>query len=619
MPYSTQRFSSSIFRRGLRLLLAAMFFAASHGTGAAEKAEPSKENVGNTEEKPGRRVILRYRHEDALRLIEDDEEAQPYAVAVRLTSEMRRFGARRVILPDPLGAIRKEIWMAAAGHAATMGFEVRFEIDPEGISRNGHDVQAENSPHASTPPALSDAATQFETAILDRVATLRDLKTASGSPIAAGLFLSLTPPVVLPANWEAGLDEATFAEFLRGTGLDAEWSERLKTDRDRREFVKSRGLMPWLTWRSRRIARFYGDLAAKIHERHGLDLTVATPHPDNDAARSQFEEAERIGVSPVFAWRWMAFEPELWRESRHLRLISAESVSAGHTTRDWATHPDLITALGPQTSQGHWLTGSPFDFASEMTTERSLNASFDAVKTALIGHLSRHDVPSLIIDRGMLGDRRQESAALISRFEGLPDIGRKTWETAAQKPGLTLRAYDAGDSEFLVPINPLPCPISLKLSLVRKNPASGGQPVDPDSDLKLRVESADSGRATARLIVPPNHWGRVDLGAYRVETYSAELPEESRDVVRTRYDALLQEQTAMPVIRPTGEVAVPLEQETKSRGRRLMAALQAYRDMRLADFFRLSDSVVTQEDHRRRTENTARSRRDDLPNRRLIR
>jgi hypothetical protein len=75
----------------------------------------------------------------------------------------------------------------------------------------------------------------------------------------------------------------------------------------------------------------------------------------------------------------------------------------------------------------------------------------------------------------------------------------------------------------------------------------------------------------------------------------------------------------MPVIRPTGEVAVPLEQETKSRGRRLMAALQAYRDMRLADFFRLSDSVVTQEDHRRRTENTARSRRDDLPNRRLIR
>ncbi len=73
--------------------------------------------------------------------------------------------------------------------------------------------------------------------------------------------------------------------------------------------------------------------------------------------------------------------------------------------------------------------------------------------------------------------------------------------------------------------------------------------------------------------------------------------------MRTRYDALIRQSDG--TVTANGDIAkIPMtEAETKTRGRRLMAALQAYRDMRLADFFRISDGMTADRRGRRISEN----------------
>lgn len=575
------------------------------------KPAEKPETAGRAEPR-GRRVTLRLTAEDSDAISGMQHSDGVYDFAVRLTSDIRRFGVSRVILPDPALTDRPDEWLAVARHAATMGFDVRFEIAP---SRAGRDMMQPDTNEQLPKTLESGSAVSLRSGILKRVSELAELKNASGARVASGFFVALAPPTALPAGWEAGSNEATFADFLRETGLESDWGGRLTDEESRRDYIKSRGLMPWLTWRSRRIASFYTELADEIEKNHALPLTIAAPHPGNSESRTLYEEAERIGSSPVFAWRWMAFEPELWRNSTAVRLIGAESVSVIRSSRDWATHPDLEAALGPQATQGHFFAGNAPGLLPEPSTDSN---EYEALKSAMVSHLSRLDATGLIVDRSTLGDRHEDFTSWVTRYEGLPDIGRKAWETLAPKPGLTLRSYHAGDSELLVPINPLPCPVGLELTLVRRSQGDA-EPVNPDADLKLVIEESGPDRAVARLSIPPLHIGRLDLGKYRVENYRVDLPQESRDVIRTRYDALIR-QNSEPA-EPRGAVIVEelSDTETKTRGRRLMAALQAYRDMRLADFFRLSDGMSTDRHWRRNSEITPDVGRVDLPKRRIIR
>lgn len=563
----------------------------------------------------GRKVTLRYSAEDFGEFFESNSGEGVYEFAVRLTSDMRRFGITRAILPDPYLTDRKEQWLAAARHAATMGFEIRFQIDPASTAGKS------SEPNSEKIVGILDAdrAKVLESGIVSRVAELSELRSASDSKVISGVFLPLAPPDSLPAGWEAGLNESTFKAFLKDMGLEDDWSGPGKSESlSRLDYIRSRGLMPWLSWRSRRIATFYESIGKEIESRHGLGLTVAAPHPGNVEAHLLYEEAERVGSSPVFAWRWMAFEPDLWRNTGAILLIGAESVSKVQPNRDWAIHPDLQTALGLQSARGHWFAGSRGSDRTDSPHAGTDRGDYEHLLSAMTCHLSRHDSTSLIVDRCALGERHEDFATWVARYEGLPEIGRKSWETDAPKPGLTMRCYGTGDSELLVPINPLPCPIALELVLQRRQ---GGtvDPVDPDSNLNLVLESSGKERSIAKLTIPPMHVGRLDLGGFRIENYRAELTAESRDVVRTRYDALIRQNAEAVPVNGDGVPPAMTEAETKTRGRRLMAALQAYRDMRLADFFRISDSVTFERRGRRNSEIPADMGRADLPKRRIIR
>ncbi len=600
---------------GLCAITALLAFVVSNPCLGDENGTAASDQSTKRAEPHGRRVTLRFAAADPDSIPGMAATDGVYDFAVKLTSDMRRFGVSRVILPDPGLTARPDEWLAVARHAATMGFDVRFEIDPSAFERNPTEAEASTN----LPKTLeSGSAASLRVAILKRISELAELKNASGARVASGFFVALAPPAALPAGWEAGSNESTFADFLRETGLESNWGGRLSDESSRREFIKARGLMPWLTWRSRRIATFYAELADEIDKTHALPLTIAAPHPGNQESQSLYEEAERIGSSPVFAWRWMAFEPELWRNSSSVRLIGAESVSIVRSNRDWATHPDLEAALGPQATQGHFFAGNGQGLPPDPSISPIDPNEYDALKSAMVSHLSRHDATGLIVDRSTLGDRHADFTSWVTRFEGLPETGRKAWETLAPKPGLTLRSYRTGDSELLVPINPLPCPVGLELTLVRR--ATGeADPVNPDADLNLVIEETGPDRAVARLSIPPVHLGRLDLGRYRVESYRVDLPQESRDVIRTRYDALIR-QNSEPA-EPRGAVIVEdlSDTESKTRGRRLMAALQAYRDMRLADFFRLSDGMSADRQRRRNSEITPDVGRVDLPKRRIIR
>ncbi len=89
--------------------------------------------------------------------------------------------------------------MAAARHAATMGFEVRIEIDRRRRTPRTSDPLPDTAPKV----LMADQAAILKSGILDRVEELAGLRSTTDSKVISGIFLALAPPASLPAGWEA--------------------------------------------------------------------------------------------------------------------------------------------------------------------------------------------------------------------------------------------------------------------------------------------------------------------------------------------------------------------------------------------------------------------------------
>lgn len=569
----------------------------------SEELKPVAETIEKTPAKKhphGRLITIRYQETD----FSGNEHVSHEKPVETLADELRQTGADRVILPDPFASKATESQIKTAEVLADAGYGVLIELSPL------QEAIKESSARFFQARTAAESAAGY----LKRVEKLTALKTPTGKKVVTGFFLPMAPLKTLPGAWDAGFDAVVFEEFLEETGLKREWASKLLTDEQRRGFIRSVGLMPWMTWRTRKIADFYARLSDEIEEKTGLKVAFAAPTSSRESASTIYEEAERAGFSPLIAWRWMGFEPSAWKSDRGLEFVSSESIPPGAGQRDATIHPDLENAFGDWPVRGHWLaSNSPALAQGTRYFERYTELVPDA-ESAIVAGLARRDIQHLILDHSIIAGQEIRFAALAQRFQNLPVRDSET-VTETQLQGLAIRSYPRENSTVIAFFNPLPCRMEVELSLKDQNTKE--LVIRHDSlDLIARKTDAEP-KPNIHIALEPKSWGTIELKQVATESVSflVELPDESRDVVQTRYEALLDHR---PATTGAGRVLPGSVAET-TRGRRLMAALQAYRESRFADFFRLSDGILSERRAARQVESTARGFQDDLSDRPKIR
>jgi len=529
-----------------------------------------------------------------------------------IQNDLHRLNATRAIVPDPASSTLKEVWLSTARELATAGHEVWVELTPEGP---GEASQATDPSVQLFEPA---GARSLEKSYLMRIQALAALRTDKARPVIGGFFLPLVPARTLPGGWEVGLSESVFRNFLEETGLKKDWAARLTTQDERRAFVRSAGLVPWLAWRSRKVAEFYSRLADQTQALTGLTLCVASPAASGDLARSLFEEAERSGSSPLVAWRWMAFDPALWKRLSGLELIGSELIEPKPGVQELAAHPDVETAFSEWSGRAQWFTAQTLKPVLHEVLKTAKSMAPSSVESVIVASLARRDMAWMILDHDLTAGQETDLSELAARFQALPPLGPASAGTSTQLQGLTIRSYPLEESTVIALYNPLPCRMDVEMAL---NPGElAGVVLKRDKALDPVGDKGEKESGLVALSLAPKSWGRIELRIDSPDSIGLQvkLPEEAREVVQTRYEDLLGHRTG--AARPVGGGLVSVGHiGEKTRGRRLMAALQAYRESRLADFFRLSDGILPERRPARGVESTARGLQDDLSDRPKIR
>ncbi len=169
-----------------------------------------------------------------------------------------------------------------------------------------------------------------------------------------GVLLRLGDGPTLLGTPETGLDDATFARFVRETfgpevarevpGLDPNDAGRFAA---RAGYVAGVGRMPWLSWRSRAVAALYEELAAAARAAApNAVLAVATPTLDGGPAGEEARRADLAGLAPNNAWRALGLDFDDWRAGPDGPIVfRGACLSDDGLARDLAGHPDLDSRL----------------------------------------------------------------------------------------------------------------------------------------------------------------------------------------------------------------------------------------------------------------------------------
>ena len=180
-------------------------------------------------------------------------------------------------------------------------------------------------------------------------------------PSLTGLLVRLGPGPTLLGGPDTGLDDATFARFVRetfeaGTGQEVPGLGTTDPGRfaARAQFLAGSGRMPWLTWRSRGIAALYAELAeAARGAAPGAVLAVATPGLDDGPAGAEARRVDLAGLAPSYAWRAVGLDLEAWPGGAGGPIVlRGVGLSTDDLAHDLATSPDLDAHVAARPARG---------------------------------------------------------------------------------------------------------------------------------------------------------------------------------------------------------------------------------------------------------------------------
>jgi hypothetical protein len=180
-------------------------------------------------------------------------------------------------------------------------------------------------------------------------------------PSLAGVLIRLGPGPTLLGGPDTGFDDATYARFVRETfdaatargvpGLDPARPGRFTA---RAEFLAGAGRMPWLLWRSRRIAALYAELAEAVRAAApGSLLAVVTPGLENSPAGQEARRVDLAGLRPSHAWRAVGLDLETWPTDDAAPIVlRGAGLSTDSLAHDLATSPDLDALVAARAARG---------------------------------------------------------------------------------------------------------------------------------------------------------------------------------------------------------------------------------------------------------------------------
>ena len=198
----------------------------------------------------------------------------------------------------------------------------------------------------------------------------------------AGLLIRLGPGPTLLGTPDTGLDDATFARFVRESfspetargipGLGETDPERFAV---RSRYLAGVGRMPWLAWRGRAIAALYAELAETARAAApGAVLAVVTPGLDDCPAGIEARRVDRAGLAPSQAWRSVGLDLPSWPSTPAAPPVFRGVVlSADALAHDLATSPDLDALVAERPGRGLLVTVENDTSASVLSVARSTN------------------------------------------------------------------------------------------------------------------------------------------------------------------------------------------------------------------------------------------------------
>ncbi len=361
-------------------------------------------------------------------------------------------------------------------------------------------------------------------------------------PNLSGLLVRLGPGATLPGGPEAGLDDATFARFVREAfppgdsakipGQDASDPSRFAA---RWRFVTGPGRQGWLDWRADAVGKLYADLGSAVRQASpGASLCVVTPGLDDGPAGIEARKADRAGLSPRHAWTAVGLDLDRWPvEPGGPIVLRGASLSTDDLGHDLATSDDLDAPVASRPGRGAFLgPGSPGSPGAVRLTARPIASGPSGDE--LFGHaLAVLDARLVVVDGSAASGQEDRLSRFARVFRALP--------SAAAPPaprldsGVAVRSAVRNGKTYVAMANDTPYTVLLESTLLAPNDA----PVD-DLGRRQRLNPAASPNGGRSLVLelPPFGVAAVRIGSptAQVEPIGPFLP-SGRDL-EAQYERL---------------------------------------------------------------------------------
>jgi hypothetical protein len=405
-------------------------------------------------------------------------------------------------------------------------------------------------------PAYHPLAPEVRDAMRRRVAEA--VAARKGHANLAGVLVRLGPGPTLLGGPDTGFDDATFARFVREAfdpetarsvpGLGVDDAGRFAA---RSQFLAGSGRMPWLTWRSKRIAALYEGLAESARDASpAAALAVATPGPNEGPAGVEARRADLTGLAPSLAWRAVGLDLDAWPSGEHAPIVlRGMTLGPDDLAHDLATNPELDVKVSARPARGLLLDvesagSNPRPRAAATTPALSPTTGLSLSAPALdagangdepLGHaLAALDARWVWLAAPAVAGQEERVRRFARVFRALPAT-----PPAERQPlafGVAVRTHRASGQTYLALANDTPYPV--RLDTVIAGPATA--PVyDLGRGVLLRPGNDAAGRHLVLDLLPFGA-AAVRIGAVEVKVVSA-TPYPSETVLtsmQARYDAL---------------------------------------------------------------------------------
>ncbi|MFO0956038.1 MAG: hypothetical protein U0800_01080 [Isosphaeraceae bacterium] len=244
------------------------------------------------------------------------------------------------------------------------------------------------------------------------------------------MLVRLGPTPTLPGSPDTGLDDDTFARFVREKLDDAAARSVPGLGGDagrfaaRHQFLSGPARLPWLAWRAGRVAALYAKMARSIRQGpSGPVLVVATPGMDDGPAGQEARRADLAGLPADQAWRNVGLDLSDWPAGPDApAVLRGVNLASSDLGRDLATSPELDAKVAARSDRGLIVATEPrVPSAAEPIRFHAPPVGIDPHGDELLAHaLASIDARRIVLSAAAATGREARLRDFARVFRALP-------------------------------------------------------------------------------------------------------------------------------------------------------------------------------------------------------